>query len=94
MLLVLSLLIVILTIPFSIILANEDTQNLYVYSKQLIFGVLVISSLALIINFLFPLNHYVTTSLVIISILIILRYKKKFLSPIFLKFLVIQSLFL
>ena len=43
MLLMLSLLIVVLTIPFSIILANEDTQNLYVYSKQLIFGVLIIS---------------------------------------------------
>ena len=73
MLLMLSLLIVVLTIPFSIILANEDTQNLYVYSKQLIFGVLIISSIILIINFLFPINYYVTTSLIIISILIILR---------------------
>ncbi len=94
MLLMLSLLIVVLTIPFSIILANEDTQNLYVYSKQLIFGVLIISSIVLIINFLFPINYYITTSLIIISILIILRYKEKFISPVFLKFIIIQSLFL
>ena len=73
-----SILILILFTPFGYFLIQNFESNLYGFSKQLIFGSVILSFLAITIHFFFPLN-LITNSIILIFSLIILIKKKKIL---------------
>ena len=86
-----SIIIVIITIPFSLVLLNNYNTDFYYYSKSLILGVIIISSLSLVINFFTALNLYVTNIILLLSIFILLKNFKKFTNINFLKFVFFQA---
>ena len=51
-----SILIVLLFTPFGLILSNENQKNLDYFSTQLLYGLIIISFIALSLNFILPLN--------------------------------------
>ena len=51
-----SILIVLLFTPFGLILSNENQKNLDYFSTQLLYGLIIISFIALSLNFFLPLN--------------------------------------
>ena len=75
-----SILIVILVVPFSLIIIKNDSTDFYNYSKSLIFGIIIISSIALIINFFVALNLYVTSMFILASVILIFKFPKKFIN--------------
>ena len=85
---ILSTLVSIFFIPFGIFFANNNVSNLYSYSKELIFGSIFLSFLALLINFFFPLNVYINSLILIISLFILIKYKKNYINLNFLKFII------
>lgn len=89
-----SCLIIIFTAPYSLVLYNQKKINTYSYSKNIIFGIIVISFIAILINFFFPLNIYICSIIPLVSILIIFKYKKKFFNINFLKIILIQGIVL
>ena len=86
-----SILIVILVVPFSLIIIKNDNTDFYTYSKSLIFGIIIISSIALIINFFVALNLYVTSMFILASVILIFKFPKKFINIKFLRFVIIQG---
>ena len=87
-----SFLISIFTIPFAHFFLNIQKRNNYFFSKEMIFGVILVSFFALLINFFFHLNLYIASLLPLISLIIILRARNKFFNFNFLKFLLLNSL--
>lgn len=88
-----SFLATLFTVPFGIFfIKNNTNNNLYNFSKHLIFGLILLSFLSLCINFFLPLNLYISSIIPIISILIIFKYRKDFLNKYFSIFLVLNSI--
>ena len=87
-----SFLISIFTIPFAHFFLNIQKRNNYFFSKEMIFGIILVSFFALLINFFFHLNLYIASLLPLISLIIILRARNKFFNFNFLKFLLLNSL--
>ena len=70
-----SLLIVLLFTPFGFILSNKNEKNLDYFSSQLLYGLIILSFVALLLNFFFPLNKTLNTLIIILPIILI--FKKK-----------------
>ena len=86
-----SFLISIFTLPFALFFLNIQKRNIYFFSKEMVFGIIFVSFLALFINFFFPLNLYISSILPFISLAIILKARNKFFNLNFLKFLLLNS---
>ena len=86
-----SFLISIYTIPFALFFINIQKRNIYFFSKEMIFGVIFVSFLALLINFFFPINLHISSLLPLISLIIIFVARNKFFNLNFLKFLLLNS---
>ena len=86
-----SILSVVITTPFGFILFNQSNNTINL-SNQLIYGTIVISFIALLINFFFPLNSTSNTLILILPLLIILKNPKTYFSLNFLRFVTFSSL--
>ena len=87
-----SLLIIIITLPFSQFIKISNQFTFYQYSKDVIYGFIIISFLALLINFFLPLDIYINSLIPLISIVLLIKLKRNFINPIFLKYIIIQSI--
>ena len=54
-----SFLILILFTPFGLILSNENKKNLDYFSSQLLYGLIIISFIALFLNFFFSIKQII-----------------------------------
>lgn len=77
--------------PLGYIFIRNKKKNIYNYSINLIFGIILVSFLALILNFFFPLNKLICTLIIIIPIITIIKNINFFFSINYLKFLLIIS---
>tara|TARA_B110000008_G_scaffold276677_1_gene316422 strand:- start:7100 stop:8752 length:1653 start_codon:yes stop_codon:yes gene_type:complete len=87
-----SILILILFTPFGLFLIQDFKPNIYYFSKQLIFASIIICFLGITINFFLPLNQIVSSSLIIFSLIFIIKNKNQYFNKKFFLFLAIQSL--
>lgn len=89
-----SILITLFFTPIGLILSkNKKTKyDLFFYSSQLIFGVIILSFCSLLINFVLPLNKYLNTLFIIISFFLLIKNKEIYLQKNFFIFLLISSL--
>ncbi len=87
-----SILISVLFTPFGFFLIKEFKPDIYHFSKQLIFSSIILCFFALVLNFFFPLNKFVTSILLLFSFLLIFKNKDYFLRRNFYLFIVLQSL--
>ena len=87
-----SLFIVLLFTPFGLFLSKKKQINLDYFTSQLIFGLIIISFLALFLNFFFPLNQKINTFILIIPIILMFINHKIYLNKIFILFLILSSL--
>lgn len=83
-----SLSIVLLFTPFGLILSNENKKNLGYFSSQLLYGLIILSFIALFLNFFFPLSKILNTLILIIPITLIFFFRKIYLNKQFLLFLI------
>ena len=82
----------IITLPFGYLLLKNHERTINIYSKSLLYGIIVISFISIFLNFFTPLNKIICTLLILISIYIIFNNKNFFFNIVFLKFSVIASL--
>ncbi len=87
-----SILIVFLFTPFGLFLSKKKQINLDYFTSQLIFGLIIISFLALFLNFFIPLNQKINTVILIIPIILMLINIKIYLNKNFIIFLILSSL--
>ena len=87
-----SILILILFTPFGYFLIQNFESNLYGFSKQLIFGSVILSFLAITIHFFFPLNLITNSIILIFSLIILIKKRKSYFTKNFIIFLTLQSL--
>ena len=85
-----SLLIILLFSPFGTFF-SINKKNISSYSSQLIYSVVLISFIALVLNFFTPLNLTINSSLILVSCFLIFKNKKIYFSIEYLKFLLICS---
>ena len=86
-----SVLITVIFAPYGIYFIKHFKPNTYNLSKQLIFGSISVCFISIVLNIFFPLNQLVTSSLILISIILIIKNKYIFFSKKFLKLLILQS---
>ena len=86
-----SILIVLLFTPFGFTLSNENQKNLDYFSTQLLYGLIIISFIALSLNFILPLNKKLNSLILLLSIILILKGKKIYFSKEFLIFLIASA---
>ena len=89
-----SCLIVIFTAPYALLISKDNETSTYSYSKNIIFGIIFLCFIGILLNFFLPLNVYVCSLIPLISLTIILKYKRKFINLSFLKFIIIQAIIL
>ncbi len=89
---VFSFLSVILFTPFGFILTGNIKYNLYFFTKELIFGSILLSFIAILINFFFPLNLFVNSIILFISIIVLINKRKRYINLKFLKFVILISI--
>ena len=70
-----SLLIVLLFTPFGLILSNKNQKDLDYFSTQLLYGIVILSFIALSLNFFFPLNKLLNTLILILPIIFLIKRK-------------------
>ncbi len=87
-----SLLIVLLFTPFGFILSNNNKKNLDYFSTQLLYGLIILSFIALLLNFFFPLNKALNTLIIIFPIILILKKKNIYFNRQFLSFIIISGI--
>ena len=87
-----SFLILILFTPFGLILSNENKKNLYYFSSQLLYGLIIISFIALFLNFFFPLNKLLNTLILILPIFFLIKKKHIYFTKQFFLFLIISTI--
>ena len=75
-----SCLIVIFTAPYALLISKDNETSTYSYSKNIIFGIIFLCFIGILLNFFLPLNVYVCSLIPLISLTIILKYKRKFLT--------------
>ena len=71
-----SFLILILFTPFGLFLSNENKKNLDYFSSQLLYGLIILSFIALFLNFFFPLNKSINTLVLILPIIFLIKKKR------------------
>ena len=87
-----SLIALLIFTPFGVYFTETNKNTLYYYTKSLIFGIILISFIAILINFFYPLTQVINSSLIIISILIIIFKWKHFYKLEFVFFIILGSL--
>ena len=87
-----SILSIIIITPLGIFVNNQNDYNILNYTKNLIYGFIFLSFIALVLNFFFPLNKFINTIILLIPLIIILRKFSYFFNLNFLKFLIINSI--
>ena len=86
-----SLIISVLFTPFGVFFIGNQHRNLYWFTKELIYGLVVLSFLAILFNFFYPLNIYVNSTILLFFLIIFIKYKEYYLNFKFLKFTIILS---
>ena len=87
-----TFLILYLFTPFGTFLTDRENNNFYFFSKLVINSSIIICLLTLFINFLFSINKFISTILLIIPIIIVFKNKEIFISKNYLKFILISTL--
>ena len=87
-----SILSIIIITPLGTFINNQNDYNILNYTKNLIYGFIFLSFIALVLNFFFPLNKFINTIILLIPLIIILRKFSYFFNLNFLKFLIINSI--
>ena len=90
-LLLFCLVSVLIITPCGYFLIRNNELSINNFSKQLIFGSIIISFLCLLINFILPINKPVSTILLIFPLYFIYKNKSLFFSSKFIFFLIINS---
>ena len=90
-LLVFCLVSVLIITPCGYFLIRNNELSINNFSKQLIFGSIIISFLCLLINFILPINKPVSTILLIFPLYFLYKNKSLFFSSKFIFFLIINS---
>ena len=88
----LSFFSVLIVTPCGYLLIKNNNLDFINFSKQLIFGSIIISFLCLLINFILPLNKLVNTILLCLPLYLIYKNKFLFISLNFILFLMVNSL--
>ena len=83
---------VIIFTPLGHLFLKNRSSNIRLYSSQLIYGLVFLSFCALLINFFIPLNKYINTIFILISLFILIQFRKIYYSKSFLIFSVLTSL--
>lgn len=86
-----SLLISLLFTPFGFILTNKNKKNLDYYSTQLLYGLIILTFIALLLNFIFPLSKNLNTLILIIPLIVLIKKKKIYFNFQFLGFLFLST---
>lgn len=87
-----SFLAVFLFTPLGSFFLKSDKNDSEFFSYQLIFGIILISFIALLINFFFPLNTLINSFLLILSTYIIIKNSKVYLSKSYFFYSILSSL--
>ena len=87
-----SILSIIIITPLGTFVNNQNDYSILNYTKNLIYGFIFLSFIALVLNFFFPLNKFINTIILLIPLIIILRKFSYFFNLNFLKFLIINSI--
>ena len=87
-----SLIASILFTPFGVFFIGNQYRNLYWFTKELVFGLVALSFLAILFNFFFPLNIYINSIILLLPLIVLIKYKKNYLNLNFLKFSIMVSL--
>ena len=86
-----SIFITVLFSPYGIYFLRDFKPDIYNFSKQLIFSSIFLCFFALVLNFFFPLNTWVNSTIIIFSFFLIIKNRKHFLNKNFIKFIILQS---
>jgi hypothetical protein len=86
-----SLIISILFTPFGVFFIGNQRRSLYLFAKELIYGLIVLSFLAILVNFFYPLNIYVNSIILLFFLIIFIKYKEYYFNFRFLIFAIILS---
>ena len=87
-----SLLVVILFTPFGLILSNKNQKNLDYFSTQLLYGTVILSFIALSLNFFFPLNKFLNSLILILPIFFLFWKKEIYFKKEFFIFIIFSAL--
>ena len=87
---ILSFLITFLYTPYGYFI--KKGSNLRSYSLQLIYGLIFLSFFAVLINFFYPLGVYINSIFLLISIFILIKFKKQYFSKNYIFFCFISAL--
>lgn len=87
-----SLASIIIITPLGTFFNKRDDYSILNYTKNLIYGFILLSFLALLLNFFFSLNKFINTIVLLIPLIIILKKFSYFYNFNFLKFLIINSI--
>lgn len=86
-----SLFISLLFTPFGFILTNKNKKNLDYYSTQLLYGLVILSFIALFLNFFFPLNKNLNTFVLIIPLIFLIKKREVYFNFQFITFLFLST---
>ena len=86
-----SLLISLLFTPFGFILTNKNKKNLDYYSTQLLYGLIILTFIALFLNFFLPLGKNLNTLILIIPLIILIKKKEIYFNLKFIIFLLLST---
>lgn len=87
-----SLLVVLLFTPFGLILSNKNQKNLDYFSSQLLYGLIILSFVALFLNFFFPLNKTLNTLIIILPIILVFKKKIIYFNKHFFFFIILSGI--
>lgn len=87
-----SIISTIIITPLGIFFNNNYNNNILNYTKNLIYGFILLSFLALSLNFFFSLNRFINTFILLVPLVIIFKKFSYFYNLNFLKFLIINSI--
>ena len=86
-----TLLVITLFTPLGFFIQNKEPPNIYFFAKQLIFGVIIISFFAILLNFFTPLNKTINTIFLLLPLFLLFKFKSIYFKKEFIKFVLISS---
>lgn len=85
------MLVSLLFTPFGFILTNKNKKSLDYYSTQLLYGLIILTFIALLLNFIFPLGKNLNTLVLIIPLIILIKKREIYFNLQFLTFLLLST---
>ena len=73
-----SFLITAFYIPYGAILLNEEKVSFKNFSAQILYALIILSFIGLIVNFLFPLSIELNSILIIVSLFLFIKDRKRY----------------